>query len=30
MVEIDVPNEAFPRFSVIRSTRPQACPLTIP
>ena len=30
MVKIDVPNQAFPRFSVIRSTRPQACPLTIP
>lgn len=30
MVRIDVPNQTFPRFSVIRSTRPQACPVTIP
>jgi hypothetical protein len=30
MVRIDIPNQTFPRFSVIRSTRPQACPVTIP
>ena len=30
MVKIDVPNPTFSRFSVVRSTRPQACPVTIP
>ena len=30
MIKVDVPNQTFPRFSIIRSTRSQACSLTIP